>query len=128
MPRSAFCSSLEWSVPIKWLDLTGMFQYPDGRLARIELSTRGTVGHYPGFLVSIVSPTAGPIDKKYFRFDDYMSRELEHRKDDRDNWPMSADGLCFHVCDHCGWKWYIAEPKTTKPYCEAVETYIGLFA
>lgn len=124
--KAAFCSSLDWGIEVRWFDKTGIHQLGDGRLARIELETRGTCGHFPGFLVTVLSKQEGKVDAKYFRFDDYMSRELRDREDARDDYPVGGN-LCYEVIAHCGYDWYIARPLETRPFCGAIEAYLEAF-
>lgn len=124
--KSGFCSGLEWSIAITWLDLTGIHKFSDGRIVRIELATSGVSGTYAGFQVTIISPTNGKIDEKFFAFDDYLPRS--ERKDGRQvNYPLSAKAECFVVIAHCGWDWYIAVPNSTDAFCVAVEEYVRAF-
>jgi len=132
--KTAFCKSLEWQIKIEWLDKTGFYKLKDGRVVRIEPETHGTSGEYPGFLVTILNPKEGKVDSKFFLFDDYLDPTSKGRKDGRANddstsspYPVGKN-TCYHVIAHTGWKWYIAEPKTTRPFCEAVEQYVEIFA
>lgn len=125
--KARFCDSLEWEMPIEWLDLVGLHKLDDGRLARIELETRGTSGNYPGFLVTVINKREGVVDSKYFRFDDYLPRDMDERQDNRHDYPIAADNLCFHVVAGCGFHWYIAVPLHTRPFCRAIEGYLEMF-
>jgi len=124
--KAAFCRSLDWGIGIRWFDRTGIHQLGDGRLARIELETRGTSDHYPGFLVTVLSKQEGQVDRKYFQFDDYLSAKLEDREDGRGDYPLRGN-RCYEVIGHCGFDWYIARPLGTRPFCEAVEAYLEAF-
>lgn len=124
--KTAFCKSLDWQIKIEWLDKTGFYKLKDGRVARIEPETHGTSGEYPGFLVTILNPKEGKVDSKFFLFDDYLDRA--NRKDTGKNPYPIGKNTCYHVIAHTGWNWYIAEPKTTRPFCAAVEAYVEVFA
>lgn len=132
--KTDFCKSLDWKIKIEWLDKTGFYKLRDGRVVRVEPDTQGTLGEYPGFLVTILGVKEGKVDSKYFRFDDYLDPSSKGRRDGRakddstSNPYPGGKGTCFHVSAHTGWGWYIAEPKTTRPFCEAIETYIEYFA
>ena len=122
-PKTWFCRKLPWAIEIDWFDLTGTHPLDDNRYALVELSEGGTCGTYPGVRVMIVSKTAGQINSKYFLFDDYLSKDLRDREDGCTNYPLSTN-TCFHVLAHCGWNWYIAVPRSARPFCEAVERWI----
>ncbi len=125
--KASFCRSFEWiyGSDITWLDKTGIERLPDGRVVRYELETHGCQGTYVGFLVTILNPREGKIDSKMFLFDDYMNIR-SNRSDDRLKGPHAYhDG--FVVISNLGWRWYIAEPKTTRPFCEAVRAYVEAF-
>lgn len=124
--KTKFCLSLDWNMEFSWYDLAGFHQMKNGNIAKIELHEYGTMGTYPGFRVQIISKKSGIVDSKFFEFDDYLDRK-ENRVDDQDDYPNSPRNGCFMVISHCGWKWYIAEPKTTRPFCEAIESYISNF-
>lgn len=144
--KTEFCKSLEWKIEVKWLDKTGFHKLHDGRVARIELESQGTSGEYPGFLVTILNVKEGKVDSKYFQFDDYIDTSSKGRTDGRayddstspsrpaaHAYPSGGKGRCFTVIVHngwnyTGWSWYIANPRTTRPFCEAIEEYIELFA
>lgn len=119
--KAVFCASLEWSIVIQWFDTTGMHELSSNRVAKLSLHYPSTVGHHSGFRVEIFNKKSGRIDTKFFRFDDFLDRSA--RTDDRKDYPLGTN-TCFQVIDHCGWRWYIAQPRTTKPFCEAVEKYI----
>lgn len=124
--KTKFCASLPWEEDITWLDLTGIIVMDEDRRAKVELSTRGVCGEYPGFLVTVLSKRTGTIDSKFFRFDDYLDRKAD-RADGRKDYPLGKN-TCFHVVSHCGWDWYIAKPRDARPFTEAVESYVGAFA
>jgi hypothetical protein len=126
MAKSDFCKSFDWSIEINWFGLSGLHSLGNNRNAKIELATRGTSGHYPGFLVTIINNHDGKIDQQFFEFDDYLNTSTSGRIDERNNYPLNG-GRCFEVVSHTGWGWYIAKPKSTRPYCRAVETYLGMF-
>lgn len=101
-----------------------------GRIARISLSEYGgrglpTSGTYISLKAEIVNIKEGPIDSALFVFDDHLDRS--RRMDKRPDHPGFTRSRTFMVIDHCGWDWYIAVPKETKPLIKAVEDYIGLF-
>ena len=132
MPRNqgtkdGFCKSLNWEIPIEWFDLTGLHKLDEDRNAKIELATRGTMDHFPGFSVVILNKREGEVDRKFFKFDDYLDRALKARTDGREDYPHSAGNSCYEVTSYCGWEFYIAKPKTTRPFCAAIEAYVGSF-
>lgn len=124
--KEAFCASLAWSLELQWFDRTGYHKLDDERRARIVLETRECGGEYPGFNVTILSKNSGVIDQKYFKFDDYLDTSLEGRTDRRSDYPLRGN-TCYEVIAHCGWEFYIAKPKDTRPYTEAVERWIDQF-
>ena len=124
--KAGFCESLEWGIPIEWFDLTGMHRLDEDRRVKVQLRTRGHADHYPGFMVTVLNKREGEIDRKFFKFDDYLDRDA--RTDARRNdYPGNRTCLCFHVASSCGWEFYIAKPASTRPFCEAVEAYVGMF-
>jgi hypothetical protein len=124
--KDGFCRSLGWGIDIRWFDLAGLHRLDGERSAKVELATRGTSGQYEGFLVTVLNKREGKVDSKFFAFDDYLGRSLKSRTDGREDYPL-GDNVCFHVSSHCGWCWYIAEPKSARPFTEAVEAYLEAF-
>ncbi len=118
--KAGFCGSLEWKLKLQWLDLTGFHTFKDGRVARIELETRRSGDTYEGFLVTILNPKEGVVDRKFFAFADYLSERSDNRTDMPDQ--------KFVVISYVAWDWHVAVPTTTRPLCEAVEAYIKLFS
>lgn len=116
----SFCRSFKWGIDIRWSGKTGIHQMGDGRIAKLTLTTRSSRGHIPtsgcyvGFAIEIKSKQGGDIDSHRIDFDDHLVQAPGSRKHD-----------CFIVIDHCGWKWYIMQPKSTSPFCQAVEAYIN---
>jgi len=101
---------------------------PD-RIARISLSTNNgqtvpTHGHYVSLKVEIVDIRKGPLDTAIFVFDDHL--DGTKRTDSRGDYPIPGTRT-YLVIDHCGWGWYIAVPRSTKPLTQAVEAYISFF-
>ena len=125
--KDGFCRSLEWEIPIRWFDLTGIHDLDEDRRAKVELTIRGTRDQYLGFLVTILNKREGEVDRKFFHFDDYLDRSMSARTDGREDYPHNRDCRCYEVAANCGWKFYIAEPRTTRPFCEAVEAYVESF-
>lgn len=126
-PKQTFCESLEWSREIVWSGLTGMTRIDGDRLAKIELATAGVHESYPGVRVTILNKREGMVDQTYFLFDEHLDRTAEGRMDGRWDFPKSPKNLTFQVIAHCGWGFYLAKPKTTRPFCEAVERHIEMF-
>lgn len=98
------------------------------RLVKISLSenngeTCPTRGHYVSLKVEVVNTKTGPVDSSLFLFDNF----LRVRKDDRKDYPGRCGGRAFQVISSCGWKWYIAEPKSVEPLVHAVNEYVGFF-
>jgi len=118
--KTTFCKSLDWKIPIHWFDLTGIFEFPGDEVRRAVITLRPTTthDHFDGFEVQIVNKHEGMVALKCFSFNDYLSERSDARDDYRDG---------FGVIAYCGWEWYIAIPKTTRPFCEAVEAYIALW-
>lgn len=130
-PRRVFCESFEWApkfaAELKWYDGTGVYSGLDGgRLAKIELAQR-----FAGFAVTIVHKLNGAIDSHDFRFKDYLP--LEDAKDVRNEGkgapghPMPPD-LSFHPWEDLvrgDVHWYCIAPRTTRPFCEAIENYVA---
>jgi hypothetical protein len=125
--KDEFCKSLDWEIPIKWFDRTGLHKLDADRTAKIELATRGTQDHYPGFMVVILNKREGEVDRKFFKFDDYLDRDLSARTDGREDYPHSPRNRCYEVTSYCGWEFYIAKPKSTRAFCAAVEAYVESF-
>lgn len=116
--KEKFCRSFEWGIDIKWFDMVGYAPIDEKRRAKICLEGRHMVGDYSGFMVSVVDKTDGPVDGKWFLFNDYLSE----RSDDRGDYSTT-----FKVVVHCGWEWYIAVPGSTRPLCAEIEKYIEIF-
>jgi hypothetical protein len=139
--KAEFCRSLSWAMDFKWLDLTGLVHLQNGNVATVELAERGTSGDYPGFQARVTNPSTGEVASKFFAFDDYMDASEAARtdiaeakarhpgRDEHPAYPGTPGGRCYVLIAHCGWRWYIAEPKdeTTKPYCAAVETFLKAY-
>lgn len=128
--KTEFCKSLEWKLKLQWFDKTGIHKLKNGCVVRVELDTYGISGEYPGFLVTIMNPREGKVDSKFFQFDDYMDRtnRKDRRVEGQNRYPNNERSRCYHVIAHCGWSWYIAEPWSTRPFCEAVESYVKAFS
>lgn len=114
--KEKFCRSFEWIIVIDWFDLVGYSSVDENRRAKITLDYLGHHDHYIGFWVSILNKLEGVVDKKFFRFGDYLEIDESVRHDS-----------ALQVIGHCGWHWYISKPKNTRPICEAIEKYIGVF-
>lgn len=124
-PRE-FCESIEFDIPISWFDRLGVHVIDDDRRAEIELKYGRVAGYYNSFRVTIRSKTAGSITFHNFAFDEHLPRE--DRLDDHPDYPgPGRQTECFVVIDHCGWKWYIARPETTRPLAEAIEAFVELY-
>lgn len=125
--KAKFCRSLDWGFDVTWLDKTGMHRLDDERLAKVELSVRGTSDQYEGFMVTVLNKREGKVDQKFFRFDDYLSPALDDRQDAREDYPLRGN-MCFKVHGaNCGWDWYIAVPMETLPFTMAVDQYLDMF-
>jgi hypothetical protein len=126
-PKQTFCEKLEWSREIVWSGLTGMTRIDGDRLAKIELAATASLRtDYPGFRVTILNKREGEVDSTYFRFDEHLDCTLTGRTDGREDYPIPQNRT-FQVIAHCGWDFYIAKPRTTRPFCEAVERHIEMF-
>ena len=126
----AFAEALEWKLKIDWFDAMGVHEIDGLRLAKLELWERSD--NVLGVAVTIVHKLSGPIDNHTFLFSDYLSLAMADRTDTRADYEATS----FH-----GWRsrrgrsggdddqlsWYIAVPKTTRPFCAAVERWIDAF-
>lgn len=121
-PKQAFCESLEWTRDIVWSGRTGMTRIDEDRLAKIEMATHGTHDHYPGVRVTILNKREGAVDQTFFSFNEHLDTSPEGRTDGR-----TLKHVHFEVIGHCGWEFHIAKPKTTRPFCAAVERHIEMF-
>lgn len=117
--KENFCRSFDWEIDIGWFDLTGYSPIDKNRRAKIELDSVRISGQYQAFRVTILDKNDGPVDKKTFLFTDYLGSEKTHTSPVR--------GEEYKVVSHCGWVWHIVTPKSTRPICEAIEKYIGVF-
>lgn len=117
-----FCSSLGWTIPLTWRGREGIHLLDADRRAVLTLSSSYIGGHYPQFTVEIVSKTKGVIARRNFVFDEFLP--AGNRSDGRKDYPLGGN-TCFEVVEHCGWKWYIAVPSSTEPYCRTVESWIN---
>lgn len=110
-----------------WSGKTGVFKFSDDAIAKIELASYGVAQTYPGFRVTILNKREGHVDAMFFKFDDHLDASLESRTDRRRDYPVGGN-TCFKVLSHVGWDWYIAKPKSTVAFRDAVESYIKMFA
>lgn len=124
MAATSFLQSLEFDIDIKWRGKFGIHRLDDDRHVRLTLTTNGKHQHWEGMRGKVFHKQSGELDHQTFMFDDFLSASLGQRKDGRSDHPLGSN-TCFQVIEHCGWHWYISEPKTTKPFCEAVESWIG---
>lgn len=115
--KATFCKSVLAGLDLTWYDLTGTKAVSHDRVVRVELVSPRISGTYTGFRVQLIHMVNGPIDSKVFAFDDYMKATGTASN--------SGNGLC--VVDHCGWRWYLAEPKSTKPMVDAIRGYLAAF-
>jgi len=128
-PHAAFLAALDWKIPILWPSSQGIHKIDDNRRAVIYIDTQGYADHYPGAWVKIVGKQDGHITGQYFHFHDYIKETMDggnpHGKDQKLHaWIETSRGASRprHAID-----WYILRPKdkaATRPFCEAVETYI----
>lgn len=98
---------------VRWFDVVGMIPLDGSRRARLELVTQGTSEHYEGIEVRIVSKTDGPVDRKTFRFSDYVSER--HGREDAE----------IAVIGYVGWKWYCDTKPVLAPLIDAIDNYIA---
>lgn len=116
---------LDWpaELTIEWIGDTGYVTLDEDRRAIITMITRGTAHHYAGLQVEIVSKTAGPVDRRYLPFDDFLRLAPGSRTDHalKDGRPH------FEVIAYVGWHWYISQPESSAPVCDAAAAYIRLF-
>lgn len=125
--KESFCRALDWQIEIAWFDLAGLHKLDGERVAKVELTTRGTSGRYEGFFVTVMNKREGRVDAKFFAFDDYLSPRLEDREDARGDHPLGRGNVCYAVVAHCGFDWHIARPADTRPFTSAVESYLEAF-
>jgi len=126
-PSEEFLLGLEWTEEARALmsltfGTTLFMFFGNATFAKIELTEKGlgppTLGTYVGLEASIVNIRTGLIDRQLFLFEDL----LDERKDEKRDY---KGGFC--VVAHCGWKWYIAVPKSTNRLTSAVMTYVNMF-
>jgi len=118
-----FMESLEFEIDVTWRDKSGTHKLDDNRHVSIVLATSGTHDKYPGVKVTVYHNQNGALGSHYFRFDDFLDKDK--RIDQRPDYPGGdRRTLHFQVIGHCGWYWYIATPKTSRPFCEVVEGWI----
>lgn len=97
-------------------DLTAITALDKDRRAKITLHDPDLVDHYRCFVVEIVSKTHGQIDRKTFKFDDYIPpQRIDSRPDHKGP---------FEIIGGLGWQWYIAIPRNTRPLAKAIHQYI----
>lgn len=124
MTKTEFCKSLTWGLNFRWFDFTGLYEFPgnDPKIAKVELVSQGTVGHYTGFRLTIINKNnGGQVDIKSFLFDDHLDIKT-NRSDSREDYQYG-----FYVANNNGWNWYIAQPKDTRPLTAAIEEYMGFY-
>lgn len=132
MPQTntQFCQSFDWILPFVWNGKTGFFRYADGAIAKLELAEGHISGVHVGFRITILNKREGKVDTTLFKFDDHFDPSLEARSDGRRDYPDPQNSSCFTVSGSTrfGWDWYIAKPKSTVAFRDAVESYIKMFA
>jgi len=112
-----FCEgAFKWRRPFKWFGKTGVVALDGDRRVRLDLITRGTQGHFEGFLLTILDKNTGVITSKRMWFKDYM--QVPAHGCDSSTTPR--------VIDHCGWDWY-SPAVPTKPFTDAVEGFVQMF-
>jgi hypothetical protein len=111
---------LEWSADVAWSADQGIVLMDRDRRAVITLriDINGNAG---SMHVAIVHKRRGTIAERSFTFGDYLSKEMAHRKDQRADYMGGIYAARLGGPLH----WYIAEPKSTKPFTSAVEAYIA---
>lgn len=124
-----FMKELAFEIPITWRDASGTHRMDDDRHVNLSIITRGHTSHYTGVNVRVMHKKSGEIDRKFFLFDNFLDRHArsdnrELQDNGRPDYPLNNTCCCFQVISTCGWFWYIAVPKTTRPFCEAVEGWI----
>jgi len=120
--RRDFCAKtfrLSAAREIQWFDTTGLVQLPKRRVAKLEVSESGHHDHYDTLVVTITSKDSGVIDRKSFKFNDYLKSRSDTRNDVETNFYVWAGG-------HGGGKfeWYIATPKIMEELMLHVEAYL----
>ena len=121
--RNAFV----WPASVQWLDAEGFRTLSADRLARISIDAPGAADTYTGLTVRIIHVQTGEIDRKFFRFDDYLSDRIDGRSDYPSSSRVSYAGFYLYPHANRGWMWHIANPRSTAAVVDAVEKYIGLF-
>lgn len=121
-----------FGIPLVWFDRTAHFAVDADRVATITLYERS--GAFPGFEVVLIGKRTGEIARHAFRFNDYLpagERKDERQAGSKHPWPAEGCSVSFHGWTDGGLKreveWYIAAPKSTRPICKAIETWIESF-
>lgn len=126
--KAEFARSLDWPDDFisEWVGDTGIVRIDDDRRARIDLSTYGQGGHYVGAYVMIINKREGEVDKRFFRFDDFLLGAVKRTDGREDDYPIGSNPT-YQAIDHVGWHWYIAVPETSAPWCEALQQYVEVY-
>jgi chorismate synthase len=102
---------------LQWSGRDAVMGLPNGNVARVSLETDGTSCKYEKLVVRIVSLRVGEVDRKEFRFNEYLSTRSDSRSD-------YSNG--FHVWMNRGdLGWYIATPsRIREELLSEVEDYV----
>jgi len=122
-----FIRSLEWPKRgIDWIGDEGFIRLSGGMTAVIALTIRAcdglpTAGAWNGLHVRVRRSDTGEVDAKYFPWNDHLkpAAKQEH--------PNARIQNHLMVIDHCGWRWYILQPESTKPIVDAVMRWLRTF-
>jgi hypothetical protein len=125
---------LDWSKGFKlhWNGRVAVHELTKDRLVKVEFEESNGGTHISGARVTVINKVTGPVDATDFFFRDHLSTLKKDRTDDRaegkHEWGSSASQN-IHLYGGRGqaFDWYIAVPKTTRPFCEAIEAHIKRF-
>ena len=131
--RFDILAGLEWSPSFKlhWNGNVAVHEFSKDRLVKIEFERHDTkIG---SARVTVINKVTGPVDATNFHFRTYLSTRKADRADDRTEgkheWG-SRPGQNIHLYSSGrgdAFDWYIAVPKTTRPFCEAIEQHVRRF-
>ena len=114
--------SMPWTFHFHWMGKDGIVKLDNDRIAMVRITTHGRADQWQAIDVSVVSKTRGEIATKRFQFMDHMDLS-----EDAASHANAKNVKLFYI-----WRtgeWYIRRPngKAQRRFCEAIETWIGLF-
>lgn len=109
----------QWAMEIKWFDLSGYHELPNGNMVRLTLATNGISGEYECIVAKVFNQTSGAeIDGKRFLFADYLEWPEGKRK------AHASEKMC--ISSYNDYKWTVT-PESTRELCAAIEEWIDMF-